>query len=418
MVKIKQQFEDVSIEDIEGHVRSQLEKAEIGKLVKPHQKVALTVGSRNISNISRVLKTTADILKECGADPYIVLGMGSHGGSTVEGQLKIAEKLGVTEQTMGVPIKATMEVVRLGTTARGVPVHMDRYAYESDALILVHRVTCHRHVSGPHQSGFLKMLSIGLGKQIGAATVHGFGWEMLPQNLIDVASLALEKAPIILGLALVENGFSNTAIIEAIKPENIIERDADLLQSALKMRPRIPFEKIDLLVLQEMGKNVPPDTDILGRPIMKHYKEKIKPDPSRAVVLDLHDGSAGNAANMAVFDFTTERFFKKIDFGITATNVIAGNGPEMAKMPVILDNDRLAIEAGLKTAGFPDVEGVRDVNEAKVVLFKNTLKMEVMYVSECLVPELKDREKIQIIGEPMELPFDAKGNLTIDFDLG
>jgi hypothetical protein len=292
---------------------------------------------------------------------------------------------------------------------------MDRYAYESDALILVHRVTCHRHVSGPHQSGFLKMLSIGLGKQIGAATVHGFGWEMLPQNLIDVASLALQKTPVILGLALVENGFSKTAIVEAIKPEDIIGRDAALLQKALSMRPRIPFDKIDLLVLQEMGKNVPPDTDILGRPVMKHYKEKIKPDPSRAVILDLHEGSGGNAANMAVFDFATKRFFNKIDFEITATNVISGNGPEMAKMPVILDNDRAAIEAGLKTAGFPDVEGVRDVNEAKMVLFKNTMKMDVMYVSECLIPELKNREKIQIIGEPVELPFDGGGNLILNF---
>jgi len=415
MVKIRQQFEDNSIEDIEGHVRAQLEKAGIGKLVKPGQKVALTLGSRNISNISRVIKATIDTLKECKADPYIVLGMGSHGGSTVEGQLKIAEKWGVTEQTMGVPIKATMEVVRLGTTASGVPVHMDRYAYESDALIVMHRVTCHRHVMGPHQSGFLKMLTIGLGKQIGAATVHAFGWEMFPQNLIDVTSLALEKAPIILGLALVENGFSNTAIIEAVKPEELIERDTALLQRALEMRPRIPFDKIDLLVVQEMGKNLPPDTDIVGRPIMKYYKETIKPDPTRTVVLDLHDDSMGNAANMAVFDFATQRFFKKIDFRTTAINVISGNGAETAKMPVLLDSDRLAIEAGLKTAGFPDVEGVRDVNEAKIVLFKNTRKMEVMYVSECLLREIEDQEKIEVIGGPFELPFDPEGNLTVDF---
>ena len=239
VAKIFQEFEDNSIRDIEGKVKSELEKAGIQKLVKPGQKIALTMTSRSVSNNARVLKASAEIIKACKAEPFIVLGMGSHGGATVEGQLRIAEKFGVTEKSIGIPIKATMEVVPLGNTSSGVPVFMDRYAHEADGIIVIHRVKPHRHVMGPHQSGLLKMLTIGLGKLKGASTVHSFGWENFARNLVEVSSVVLKKAPIILGLALVENGFGKTSIIESVKPENFIERDGALLQTALKMLPPV-----------------------------------------------------------------------------------------------------------------------------------------------------------------------------------
>lgn len=415
MVKIRQDFEDNSIQDIEGQVKVQLEKAGIRKLVKPGQKIALPMGSRAVSNIARIIKATIETLQACQADPYIVLGMGSHGGATVEGQLKIAEKFGVTERTMGIPIKAAMEVVQLGTTAAGVPVFIDRYASESDGIIVIHRVKPHRHIMGTHQSGLLKMLTIGLGKLKGAATVHSFGWENFQQNIPQVASLVLQKAPVILGLALVENGFAKTAIIEAVKPENFIERDAALLQLSLKMLPRIPFDKIDVLVVKEMGKNMPPDTDIIGRPILKYYTEVIKPNPTRTVILDLHDDSMGNAVGMGSFHYTTQRLFKKIDFRVTAINSIAGNVPEAGMVPLPLENDRQAIEAALQNAGFPDVQGIRDVEEAKLVVIKNTMEMQAMYASRCLVKEIKDSQKVKVVGEPFELSFDKEGNLIGDF---
>jgi hypothetical protein len=417
VVKMQQEFEDNSIRDIEGQVKAQLEKAGIRDLVKPGKKIALTLGSRGVSNIDRVIKATIETLKNCRAEPYIVLGMGSHGGGTVEGQMKIAEKFGVTEKTMGVPIKATMEVVQLGTTPMGVPVFIDRHAFESDGIIVIHRVKPHRLIMGPHQSGLLKMLTIGLGKLKGAATVHSFGWENFDQNIPQVASLVLQKAPIILGLALVENAFAKTAIIEAVKPEDFIERDATLLQAALKMLPRIPFDKIDVLVVKEMGKNMLPDTEIIGRPTLRHHTKIIKPNPTRIVVLDLHDDSMGNAVAMGTFDYTTQRFFNKIDFKATVTNAVAGNVPESGKTPLPLDNDRQAIEAALQNSGFPDVEGVRESEEAKLVMMKNTREMQVMYVSQCLVREIKDHEKFQIVGQSFQLPFDNEGNLAVDFRL-
>jgi hypothetical protein len=417
MVKLRQEFEDNHIQDIGGHVKAQLEKAGIRKLIKPGQKIALTCGSRSVSNLARVIKATVETVKSCQAEPYIVLGMGSHGGGTVEGQLQIAEKFGVTEKTMGAPIKATMDVVQLGTTPGGIPVFTDRYAYESDGIIVIHRVRAHRQVMGPHQSGLLKMLTIGLGKLKGAATVHSFGWENIDQNILQVSSLVLQKAPILMGLALVENAFAKTAIIEPVKPEDFIERDAALLQIALKMLPRIPFDKIDVLVVREMGKNLLPDSQVMGRTNLRHQTAIIKPNPTRVVILDLHNDSMGNAAAMGSFDYTTQRFFKKIDFKTTAINAIAGNVPESGKAPLPLDNDRQAIEAALKNAGFPDVEGVRDIEEAKLVVIKNTLEMQVMYISQSLVREIKDSNKSRIVGQPFELPFDREGNLTLGFEL-
>jgi hypothetical protein len=415
LVKVIQKFEDNSIQDIEGKVKSELEKAGIQKLVKPGQKIALTMTSRSVSNIGRVLKATAEIIKACKADPFIVLGMGSHGGATVEGQLKIAEKSGVTEKSIGMPIKATMDVVPLGSTPSGVPVFIDRHAYEADGIIVVHRVKPHRHVMGSHQSGLLKMLTIGLGKLKGAATVHSFGWENFARNLVEVSSVVLKKAPIILGLALVENGFSETAIIEPIKPENFIERDGALLQTALKMLPRVPFDKIDVLVVKEMGKNMPPDTEIIGRPTLRYYTEIKKPSPSRIVILDLHDDSMGNAVGMGSFDYTTQRLFKKIDFHVTSINSIAGNVPEAGKIPLPMENDRKAIEAALQNAGFPDVEGVGDIEQAKLVVIKNTKEMQILYASQCLAKAINDPQRAKVVGPPFGLPFDMQGNLALDF---
>jgi hypothetical protein len=342
--------------------------------------------------------------------------MGSHGGGTPQGQLKIAEKFGVTEQTVGAPIEAAMDVVSLGKTPSGIPVFTDRNAYESDGIIVVHRIKPHRHLMGPHQSGFLKMLAIGLGKLNGAATIHAFGWENFHLNIPEAASVVIEHSPVILGLAIVENAFARTAIIEPVEPRDFIERDAALLQVALTMLPRIPFDKIDVLAVTEMGKNLPPDTDVTGRPTLKHYTEVVKPNPTRTVILDLHDDSLGNAIGMGSFDYTTRRFFDKIDFKITAVNSVAGNCPEVGMMPLPLDTDRQAIESALRNAGFPDVEGIRDIEEAKLVVIKNTREMQVMHVSQCLVQEIKEPDRVRVVGQHFELPFDGDGRLRLNFE--
>jgi hypothetical protein len=417
MVKITQEMVDNSIQNIEVRVKSELQRACISALVKPRQRIALTISSRPVANIVRVLRTAVDTLKACGAEPYIVFGMGGHGGGTVEGQMKIAEKLGVTEAAVGAPLRPTMDVVCLGSTPKGIPVYIDRYAAEADGLIIVHRVEPHRYLMGPQQSGLLKMLAIGLGKLRGAATVHSFGWEHFAQNVVEVSSFALEKTPVILGIAMVENGFRRTAHIEAVKPSDFISRNAALLQMSLGMIHRIPFEKIDVLVVKEFGKNMPAETDIIGRAILKHYTEVVTPNPTRTVVLDLHNDSIGNAAGMGAFHYTTQRFLKKIDFRITTINCIAANVPEAGLLPLVLDNDHEAIGAALQNSGFPDIEGVRNVEHAKMVIIKNTHSLQTFYASSCLVEKAREEtDKIRIIGNPFELPFDHQGNFIGDFE--
>lgn len=415
IVKIVRSFEDNSIEDVDAYVEKTLKDARIDLKIKPGQKIALTASSRSINKFASIIKTVGKLLKELKAEPYIVLGMGSHGGGTVEGQMKIAEKFGVTEEAVGMPIKATMDTVRIGTTPSGIPVFVDKYAHEADGILMVHRIKYHRHIMGAHQSGFLKMLAIGLGKKTGAATVHSFGWEKFPENVFDVASLCIEKLPILMGLGIVENAFAKTEIIEAVEPDQIITKNAELLQKSLKMIPRIPFSKIDVLIVQEIGKNLPPDTDVLGKPTLRCYTEKHDPNPTRMVALDLHDVSMGNAIGMGSFDYITQRFFKKIDFNITTVNAIAASLPEVANTPVPLPTDRLSLEAALQTSGFPDVEGVANNDDAKVVFMKNTGEMQVLYISECLVGQINDKDINQVVGEPFEIPFDEAGNLCLDF---
>lgn len=416
IVKIVRSFKDNSIDDIESYVEKVLKDARIDCKIRPGQKIALTASSRSINRFTLIIKAVGKVLRELKAEPYVVLGMGSHGGGTVEGQMKIAEKFGVTEKTMGMPIKATMDVVKIGTTPSGIPVFVDKYACEADGILMVHRIKYHRHIMGPHQSGFLKMFAIGLGKKAGAATVHSFGWEEFPRNVYDVASLCIEKLPMVMALGIVENAFAKTEIIEAVEPEQIITKNAELLQKSLKMIPRIPFSKIDVLIVQEIGKNLPPDTDVLGKPTLRCYTEKHEPNPTRMAALDLHDVSMGNAIGMGSFDYITQRFFKKIDYNITTVNAIAASLPEVANTPVPLPTDRLTLEASLQTSGFPDVEGVANSDEARVVFMKNTGEMQVLYISECLVDQINDKEVNHVVGEPFEIPFDEDGNLCLDFN--
>jgi lactate racemase-like protein len=418
IVKVVRNYEDNSIQDIESHVEKVLKDAGIDQQVKPGQKIAITMGSRGIDRIDRVLRTVGKVLKGIKAEPYIVLGMGSHGGGTVEGQLKIAEKFGVTEESMGMPIKATMEVVRIGTSPnKGIPVFIDKYAAEADGILMVHRIKYHRHIMGPHQSGFLKMIAIGLGKKIGAATIHSYGWEKFPENVLDVASLCLPKLPMVMALGIVENAFSKTAILEAVEPDKIIAKNSELLQKSLSMIPYIPFKKIDVLVLQEMGKNVPPDTNVLGKALLSCYTERHDPNPTRMVALDLHSLSMGNAAGMGSFDYITQRFLKKIDYGVTAINCIAASLPEAGFTPVPLPTDRLAVEAAIQNSGYPEVEEVADPDAARLVFIKNTSDMKVLFVSECLVDQIIDKATNHKVGEPFDILFDEDGNLCLDFSV-
>ena len=333
--------------DVADEVRRQLANIQLAGRVKPGFRVAITAGSRGIQNIALIVGTMVKELQSLGAQPFIVPAMGSHGGATAEGQREVLAEYGITEESMGCPILSDMEPVCIGNTPSGVPAYMDRNAYHADAVIVAARVKPHTSFRAPIESGLCKMMAVGLGKQRGAEAIHRFG---LGPVIAEIAQLTLATGKVALGLAIVENAAEETCHIEAVPPERILERDRKLLLLASSLLPRIPFDPLDVLIVDWMGKNFSGtgmDTNIIG---LWRRIEGVKKKPyfKRLVVLNLTPESGGNAVAIGLADFTTRKLFKQIDFKKTYINALTANAPHVAKIPIILDNDREAIEVAIK----------------------------------------------------------------------
>jgi len=401
-IKVKQKLISAPLqEDIGSKVRHEIETTSLLSRIRKGSKVAIGVGSRGIDRLDEVVMTVVGLLKEIGAEPFIVPAMGSHGGATAEGQKQILESYGITEQRVGVPIISSLEVVRLGETPEGVPVYFDKATYESDAVIAINRVKLHTSVSGEIESGVLKLLAIGFGKQRGAATLHRYDFENLSQMIVEAARVIIEKAPVALGIALLEDGYGQLCEIKAMDPEDIEKKEKELLRKQRKFMPRIPFPQVDVLVVDEIGKNISGgglDPNIIGR--KKPAGIKIR----YIVVRDLTPESHGNAAGIGFADIITERLFKKIDFNATYTNCLTARDIESAKIPLVLKNDEMAIKTALFMAG-------KNPKEVRMVRVKNTSKLGYLELSEGLVKEAESSKQIQIISDFYHYRFDAHGNL-------
>lgn len=410
IVKIRQKFNTSRIEDIPAEVRKQLEAINIEDMAKPGMRIAVTAGSRGIANIALIIKTVCDILKEHGAEPFIVPAMGSHGGATAEGQVKVLAKLGITESTMEVPIISSMEVVEVGRTENGAPVYMDKNAFNADGIAVVNRVKPHTDFSGEIQSGLMKMMAVGLGKHAGCSTMHAYG---LAKTIPAAARVDLQKAPILFGLGIVENSKDETYKIKAVLPAELEEQDKMMLRESMSMVPQLPVDDIDLLVVGKMGKMISGtgmDTKVIGRIRVEGEKESERPRIRRLVVLDLDDNSYGNALGVGLADITTRRLFDKIDFKATYANVIPTTYLERGKIPIIMDNDEEAVKTALSTIGRLDSA------EARVIIIKNTLHLEEMFVSTKVLDEIKERPDIEVIGEIRPMSFDSLGCLNLDWE--
>jgi nickel-dependent lactate racemase len=406
MIKVRQSFPRPRIEDIPLAVRNELNKPEIAMTIKAGKKIAITVGSRGVANIAIITKEVVTAVKKLGGEPFIIPAMGSHGGATAEGQLEVLESFGVTEEFIGAPIKSSMEVVRIGETSSGKPVHIDKYAAEADGIIVMGRVKPHTSFRGKYESGLMKMMTIGLGKQKGADTCHSEGFKNMAYNVPLYANVILEKANILFGIAIVENPFDETSKIVALTKKDIPEREPELLSEAKGLMPRIMFDSFDVLVVDEIGKNI--SGDGMDPNITATYSSPYAsggPNIQRVVILDLTEESHGNANGMGTADFTTKRFFDKTNLTITYPNAITSRIIETAKVPVILKNDYEAIAAGIKTC----IE--TDYDNAKVVRIKNTLHLEEIYISEALLNEAVNNPAIEILEEPKYLEFDEEGYL-------
>ena len=410
MVRIKQHIEAPVVEDIPAAVRTELDEIEAASLVGRGDRIAITGGSRGVANIDIVIKATVDYLKELGAKPFVVPAMGSHGGATAEGQRDVLAHYGITEETVGAPIEATMDTVEIGRTADGLPVLLDRNAVEADGIVPLNRIKAHTDFKGSIESGLMKMMAIGLGKQKGANMYHRaffqYGFE---HAIITVSSLMLDSGRVVFGLGLVENAHEHTAKVAAMRPNELIRRERELLVEAKSLMGRLPFDTLDLLVIDWMGKNISGtgmDTNIIGRMMQNFEPEPEKPAILRIYVRDITEESNGNATGIGLADFTTTRLVEKVDRYATYMNGITGLGPQKSKIPFYYDTDREAIEIALSTIGLTPPE------EAKVARVESTLKLATLDVSEAFIEDAKLRSDLEIVGDAKPFEFNASGNLT------
>ncbi len=411
MFRVRQTFERPRVDDISATVESQLAGLTLSQTVQPGQSVAITAGSRGIANIAVIIKAAVDHFKSLGAQPFIVPAMGSHGGGTAAGQQKIIEGYGITEQFCGCPIRASMETVVVCEAAEGFPVHFDKHAFEADHVVVCGRVKPHTGFTGDIESGLMKMMLIGLGKHAGAKIYHraikdhSFG-----QIVRSVAREVLAKCRIVAGLAIIENGYDETAQIAAVAPSSFEPREKELLVQAKQWMPRLPFARADLLLIDEIGKNISGtgmDTNIVGRKFLDHKaREDEFPKLRFIAIRGLTPETHGNATGIGLAEFALTRAVESVDQETTLTNCLTGGHPTAAMTPVHFANDAELLQRVL-----PQI-GLTEPTNAKVLWIRNTLELAEVECSAAFLPELEGREDLERLTEPRPLQFDEAGNLS------
>lgn len=396
-------------ERIPALVYEQLSRPEISRTVKPGMEIAITAGSRGVANVDVITKAIVDFCKEKGAKPFIVPAMGSHGGATPEGQLEVLAGFNITEETMGCPIRSSMETVLLGYSKYGKPVYQDKNAHEADGIILSCRIKPHNAFRGKYESGVLKMLVVGLGKQKGAESVHSDGMDNMARNIPANGRVALENSKILFAIPCVENAYDETALIEAIPTDQIFDREPELLKIASSNMPSILVGEADVLVVNEMGKNYSGtgvDPNISGTWSNDYVSGGLK--VKRTCFLDLTDCSHGNANGMGLASVITARMFEKLDLNKIYMNSFTSTVLKSAMMPPVVANDREAIQACIRTANRIDRDHVR------MVRIKNTLHIGEIMLSESYYEDVVNGKYpgLTAVSEPAELLFDEEGNLA------
>jgi hypothetical protein len=405
---IQQQLSNQAVDDIPAAVRKELSAVNLQNKIKPGMRIAVTAGSRGIYQIPVILKTICDVVRSLGGEPFLLPAMGSHGGATAPGQVHLLQELGITEQSVGAPIMATMDVVQLGTTDSGIPVYLDAYAAAADGIIVAARVKPHTDFRNPIESGLHKMIAIGLGKHKQALAIHRYGIRGLKEYVPQVAQLALTKAPILCALAILENGYDRTAKIEAVLPEMLADREPELLAEARSLMPRLCADQFDVLVVGEIGKNYSGtgmDTNIIGRVRIAGEPEFPSPKIRYIVVLGLSEAARGNALGIGLADLTTEKVMHEIDYAAMRENVITSTFIERGKIPMALPDDRSAIEAAQRCLWLEDPAAVR------MMYINNTLEVSRIAVSETILAEIQNKPGIEVLSPLQELNFDQQGRL-------
>lgn len=403
MVKVRQHFVVNELQDVAGTLREGIYKAGVAGNIYPGMRVAVAVGSRGMAELPLLVKVVVEEIKRCGAVPFVVPAMGSHGGATAEGQTAMLASLGITETGAGCAIVSSMDVVELGVLDNGLPVLMDKNAFEADGIVLINRIKAHTAFGGRYESGLVKMMAIGLGKHKGAASCHALGFKHMAENIFKMASIHLQKAKYLFGIGTVENAYDRIDKIAVVPAEDILEVEPDLLVEAKKNMPKILLQPIDVLIVDQLGKEFSGggmDPHVTGNgPIPSQYR------PARLVALDLTDRSHGNAIGVGNAHFTTRRLFDKIDRASTYANVITATIVESARIPLIMESDSLAIKGAVKTCKVTNLEKVR------IVRIPNTLHLSEIYISENMLAEAEQHPDVAVAGTPAPWMFDGNGNL-------
>jgi lactate racemase-like protein len=409
VVKVRQDFPRPRVEDVGEALREQCGREEIKSRIEAGMEVAITAGSRGISGIDDILRSLVRILKDAGARPFIIPAMGSHGGATAEGQVEILESLGVTEESVGAEIRSSMEVVELGETESGVPVFMDRIASEADGIIVVGRIKKHTDFRSEIESGLLKMSAIGLGKHAQALALHAHGVKGIKDYMVEAGKMVFASGKVLFGVGIVENAYEETAMIEAIPPERVVEREAELLRESARLMPKLPVSDIDVLCVDELGKNFSGtgmDTNVIGRFRIPGVEEPESPRVKYLIVSDVSEAAHGNALGVGLADLTTKRLFEKINYEAMNQNVLTSTFLERAKIPMILQSDREALEAAMRCNWGVEPEDTRFVR------IPNTLHLRYLYLSENLLEEALANGNVEVVEDAAEAEFDEAGYFT------
>ena len=413
MYRVTQTFERPKVNDIPAAVRQELAGLGLDKKIAKGSRIGITVGSRGIQNLIPMLSTAVDFVKKLGAEPFLLAAMGSHGGGTEKGQKEVLDSLGITEEALGAKVLTCADCEVISHASGGLPVFIVKSALTLDGIIIINRVKTHTSFKAKVESGLVKKLVVGLGGPMGAQQFHSFGQEELKRLIVEIGQVILNKLPVLGGLAIIENAYEETALVQGVERAGLIDKEAELLLYSKSLMPSLPAEKIDLLIIQEMGKNFSGtgvDTNIIGRLRIPGVPEPEKPDITRVAVLDISEESHGNAAGVGLTDFVTKKLVDKMDRKATYLNVLTSTFVIRAAIPMYFDTEEKLMEAALYS--MCSIPG----EKLKIVIIPNTLYLTECIVSEAVVAELRNSPGISIAEKPEEFSFGPDGSILFKIE--
>jgi hypothetical protein len=407
MVRIKQSYDKTGISNIPAHIRNRMENDISDHKRFKGKKLCITAGSRGIPDLDVIIKSIIDVLKEWGAEPFIIPAMGSHGGATAEGQRELIANYNITEESMGAPIRSSMDVVLIGELPDGTPLYCDKYAAESDGIILLNKVKPHTDFRGKHESGLAKMLAIGLANHVGASQFHLKGFASFAERIPQVCEVFIERLPIAFGVGVVQNAYDMISHIEVMEKDLILEKDAELQRIAKDSIANFKLDNIDVLIIDEIGKNINgngADPNVTGRSNSPGFEGIL--NLKKIFIRGLNEATHHNGCGINMADVTTRRCLNSIDFETTWINVVTSTMLVGGKIPVYVETDREALMLAIRTCTNIDFKNPR------IIRIKDTLSMEYIEVSEAYLDECAAHADIEVISQLHELEFDADGFMT------